>query len=134
MALVVWYGWYGLVHLGDLGVKWHGGTTAGCPKKSTDSGRCPVLWSVSKLETNFSEQKIHSQNSAGIISLSGHGGNQCTQTCWKMIPAKASSSGKPCGRLQWKVIRARQASGYKNPYGPSCFWNTWGSIGARFKP
>ena len=33
-------------------------------KKSTDSGKCPVLWSVSKLETNFSEQKNRCQNSA----------------------------------------------------------------------
>ena len=53
----LWYGWYGLVHLGDLGVKRHGGTTAGCLKNPQILGG--ALWSVSKLETNFSEQKIY---------------------------------------------------------------------------
>ena len=40
MPLVVWYGLESsLVHLGDLGVKWHGGTTAGCPKN-------PRIWEI----------------------------------------------------------------------------------------
>ena len=66
MALVAWYGMvYSLVHLGDLGIKWHGGTTAGCPKNPQILGDSPVSWSVSKLETNLSKKlsKISSQNS-----------------------------------------------------------------------
>jgi len=136
MALVVWYGWYGLVHLGDLGVKWHGGTTAGCPKNPQILGDSPVLWSVSKLETNFSEQKIQCQNSAvksirepkvtglnqsgtgsGItsscffrfISLSGRGGSR-GHTMWKRHRTRDTmweTNANKCTQTCWKMIRPR---------------------------
>lgn len=42
-------------------------------------------------------QEIHEKTPCGRQM---HNANKCTETCWKMIPANASRSGKPCGRLR----------------------------------